>query len=170
MKSVILTMIVLSSSVFANEDLSIAGARWEAKTSGYKCAAYGEESKAPLDHSKINAKFEVIRTDRSLDNGLILATFDEDGSKCRYSAILLADNAASTIDLVQSKAYTLSGNSKCLVGKDVLDSSLLANDYLYWGHPHHLTIMMPAKSATSICGANATHIGLDFTVSGRIGN
>ena len=168
-KTMTLLLALAATTAFANTDLEIAGERWEAKHTGYTCAAFAGESNSPLSHEKINAKFEVIRTDKSLDNALILATFEEGNSVCRYSSILIADNAASTIKLVKSRAYALNGNSKCLNGKNILDSNLANNEYLYWGHPHHVTIMMPVKDAETTCGPEATHVGLDFTVSRFLG-
>lgn len=169
-KQLFMTLITaISFSAFANSDLSIDGARWEAKNLGYKCDAFTDESEGPIAHQNHNVKFETLVTDKTLDNGLVKATFNEEGETCRYSAILFADNAASTIKLVDSKAYSTNGKSNCSNGKAILDTSLAMNDYLYWGHPHHVTIMMPAASAASICGAGATHIGLDFVVSKFLG-
>ena len=169
MKFLILTALsLLLTNSFANTDLELKGEKWEAKHSGYICKAFEAESKAPESHDKFQVKFEVLRTDSTLDNGLVLATFVEDNATCRYSAILLADNDASTIKLIKSKAYAVNADSKCLAGKEMLDANLASNDYLYWGHPHHATIMIPVKNADVTCGADATHVGLDFTVSRRI--
>lgn len=160
----------MSSTVFAGDDLVLEGQKWEAKANGYTCNAFTEQSKAPTKHEQFNVQFDVLRTDRTLDNALILAKFTEEDSICRYSAILLADNDASTIKLVDSHSYASTGSSLCLQGKNVLDESLASNEYLYWGHPHHATIMMPADSASKICGEDATHVGLDFIVSRKITN
>lgn len=170
MKKILFTalFIMTTATAFANTDLELVGEKWEAKHTGYTCDAFKGESNPPLSHDDFQVNFEVLRTDSTLDNGLVLGTFVEEGNTCRYSAILLADNDASTIKLVQSKAYSIDGDSLCLEGKQMLDANLMSNDYLYWGHPHHVTIMMPVANAESICGAGATHIGLDFTVSRKI--
>jgi len=170
MKFTLLGLLTIFSSLsFANEDLKLPGERWEAKSTGYRCAAFAADSNSPLSHEQLNVEFEVLRTDKSLDNGIVFATFEQDQSSCRYSAILLADNAASTIALVKSKAYATQGSSDCLKGKAILDAHLSSNEYLYWGHPHHVTIMMPVASAQEVCGVGATHVGLDFTVSKFLG-
>ncbi len=171
MKSTLLIALTLfTTASFANADLKLPGERWEAKSIGYRCAAYADDSSAPFSHDEFDVQFEYLRTDKTLDNGLVIATFTEEDSVCRYSAILLADNAKSTIKLVESKSYASQGSSECLEGKAIIDSQLKDNDYLYWGHPHHLTIMMPVESAQEVCGEGATHVGLDFLVSGFLGN
>lgn len=172
MKKVILLSAasLIASMTLANEDLNLGGKeRWEAKHTGYICDAFKAPTDAPLLHQDMNVQFEVLRTDKTLDNGLVLATFEAEGETCRYSALLFADNAASTINFVDSKAYGLNKNVDCSEGKEILDLHLENNDYLYWGHPHHVTIMMPVESASDICGEGATHIGLDFTVSKFLG-
>jgi hypothetical protein len=168
LKKVILTLL-FSSSAFANTDLVLPGERWLAKASGYICQAFGAKVEAPSIHQEMNLRFESISTDRTLDNGLIKATFSENGTLCRYSAILLADNDQSTIKLVKSKAYAPNQNEvECEEGKSILDENLASNNYLYWGHPHHLTILSPVEGSQVICGDSATHVGIDFVVSGRV--
>ncbi len=46
---------------------------------------------------------------------------------------MLADNAASTVKLVHSKAYATAGDGSCFEGQAVVDDALLSNDYLYYG-------------------------------------
>lgn len=169
-KMLLCALMGLSLNVLANDDLTLPGAKWVAKSTGYVCEAYGAAVVGPVSHVDLDVKFENIVTDSTLDNGLVKATFTQDGSICRYSAILLADNALSTIKFVDSKAYAVSGNSDCLAGKQTLDENFAFNNYLYWGHPHHLTILVPATSAEAVCGAGATHVGIDFVVSGRLQN
>ncbi len=171
MKKLIITAITLASlSGFAESDLNLNGEeRWEAKFTGYKCGAYGENITGPTTHQYLNVKFEYLRSDYTLDNALIKGTFMANGQTCSYSAILFADNGASTIKLVDSKAFSQDGFEACAEGKKTLDSHLEENDYLYWGHPHHATVMMPVDSASQFCGEGATHIGLDFTVSKFLG-
>ncbi len=171
MKKLFTTLITLISiSAFAESDLNLNGEeRWEAKFSGYKCGAYGENIAGPTTHQDLDVKFEYLRSDYTLDNALIKATFKVGVETCSYSAILFADNEASTIQLVNSKAFSKNGFDACLDGKNILDTHLQNNDYLYWGHPHHATVMMPVNSAAQFCGEGATHIGLDFTVSKFLG-
>ena len=172
MKAILIffSLFVISNPIFAEEDLNLGGAeRWEARFSGYVCNAFQGASVAPYTHRNMHARFDWIRTDRSLDNGLIKGSFLENGVECSYSAILFADNAASTIRLVRSKAFSRQVASEdCSEGKAILDYHLKGNVYLYWGHPHHLSIMMPVQDAAQICGEKASHIGLDFTVSRKI--
>lgn len=159
----------VSSTAFANTgDLELPGAKWQAKFTKYVCQAFSPAVSAPSSHADFQVKFEDIVTDYTLDNGLIKATFVEDGKSCRYSAILFADNAASTIKFVESKAYALEDGSPCLEGQAMLDEHLQFNDYLYYGHPHNLAIMIPATGAAEVCGEGATLIGVNFQVSGRI--
>ncbi len=161
-------LMTFSSVAFAQQDLSIPGEKWEARPSGYICQPAGAPVEVPGLHRAMNLRFEHVRTDQTLDNGLIKATFVENNSTCRYSAVLFADNTASTIRLVQSRAFPVNGSSNCARGKSVLDAQLANNRYLYWGRPHHLTIVIPTPEAERICGRGVTHVGLDFTVAGRL--
>ncbi len=169
-KSLVLLATLLTASTFANTDLVLEGERWLASHKGYVCAAFTDYTAAPASHADLNVKFEKLSTDYTLDNILIKATFENvDGVECSYSSILFADNAASTIVLVDSRAFSKEvASADCSEGKTILDDQLADNDYLYWGHPHHATIMVPAAGAADICGAGATHIGIDFMVSGRV--
>lgn len=167
MKFLTAFLATLSLSAFANEgDLVLQGEKWVAKHTGYKCAAFGADVARPASLEKLNVAFEKVTTDSTLDNGLIKATFTEDGVVCRYSAIIFADNAASTIRLVQSKSYSPSKASDCAEGKRVLDAAFESINYLYWGHPHNLTMMVPVEGAQATCGADV--IGINFVVSGRV--
>lgn len=163
-------MLASISSAFAQEaDLTITGEKWIAKFNGYVCAAFTPMVAQPKDHSVLNLKIEKITTDSTLDNGLIKATFEVNGTVCRYSAIILADNAAATMRLVDSKAFAANGDKAiCADGKATLDAGFEANNYLYYGHPHNLAIMVPMAGAAEICGAGAQYVGVNFVVSGRI--
>lgn len=167
MKFLTAVLATLSLSAFANEgDLVLQGEKWAAKFTGYKCAAFGADVAAPSAFEKLNLQFERMTTDSTLDNGLVKATFSENGVACRYNAIIFADNAASTIRLVESKAYSPSKASDCAEGKRTIDAALESLNYLYWGHPHNLTMMVPVEGAEAVCGSNV--IGVNFVVSGRI--
>lgn len=161
-------LLAFSLSSFAQDaDLVLAGEKWIAKHTGVVCAAFTPTVALPSGFANINVKFETVTTDKTLDNGLIKATFTENGNSCRYSAFLLADNAASTIRLVESKAFGADKNVDCSNGKSVLDAALESNDYLYYGHPHNLAIMVPVEGAAAICnGSNL--IGINFVVAGKV--
>ncbi len=163
-------LLIFSASIFAQSDLELPEAKWIAKSSGIVCNAYAPTNSKPLSHEEFNISFEEITTDSTLDNGLIKVTFQEAGHECRYSALMFADNEGQTIKLVESRAYALDGAAGCVEGKKLLDEQLKFNKYLYWGHPHHLSVMIPESSASEICGADAVSIGIDFTVTGRIGS
>ncbi len=167
-KKSILAFTFLTSTILASGDLTLPGERWVAQFNGYVCAAFTDFTPQPQSHQDISVEFETLTTDRTLDNALIKATFVEDGEVCRYSAILFADNAAFTSTLVDSKAYSTNGNSECLNGKALLDSQFQLNDYLYYGHPHNLSFMLPESDLSGICPAGATHIGANFVVKGII--
>lgn len=147
-------------------DMVLPGERWIAKFDKYVCAAFGPSVARPSALESINATFEQITTDRSLDNILLKATFEEDGVTCRYNVLLFADNAAQTVRLVESKAYAPAGGSHCSNGKTVLDTAFVFNQYLYYGHPHNAAIMMPVPGAEAICGNQL--IGVNFVVKGRV--
>ncbi|HLW57251.1 MAG TPA: hypothetical protein VKY27_07695 [Bacteriovoracaceae bacterium] len=147
-------------------DLEIEGPRWIAKFQGYVCDNSGINVEAPGTMSAMNVVWESIVTDYTLDNGLIKATFQENGHTCRYSAVLFADNAAYTIKLVDSKAYSFEGTS-CENGKRILDEALFNNEYLYYGRPHNLAIMAPFAEADALC-PGSDRVGVNFRVAGRI--
>lgn len=157
---------VLSLNVQAS-DIVLEGERWLADSTGYKCGAFEESVEATPMLASMNTKFERLSTDYSLDNALVKATFTENGETCRYSALLFADNAAGTIEYVDSKAYAVDSDAKCDNGKEILDQMFSFSKYLYWGHPHHVTIMVSDRTAASICDGKEK-IGIDFTLSGII--
>jgi hypothetical protein len=157
LKNVVLMIILsLSTKVFADTDLSIG-------------QAFSAPVEAPASFKNLNLNFEKVVTDFTLDNGVLTATFDVNGSVCRYSAVLLADNENAKIKLVQSKAYALNNDVDCTNAKDLLDGLLIPNnDYLYYGHPHNIAIMVESSEAKDICGESATRFGINFVVSGKV--
>ncbi len=166
--SIVLSTLLIGLSASANSDLELPGEKWLASHTGYICNAFGEEISAPASHALYNVEFTGLSTDSSLDNVLVKAKFEQDGATCSYSLILLADNAAGTTTYVDSKAYATSGASDCLAGKELLDEQLTANNYLYWGHPHHVSLVIEENSAATLCGAGALTVAVDFVVSGVI--
>lgn len=155
------------SSYAQSGDLVLQGEKWIAKHTGVVCAAFTPHVSLPSGFANIDVKFEKITTDMTLDNGLIKATFVENGNLCRYNAFLFADNAASTIRLVESKAYSEVKNADCSNGKSVLDAAFEANDYLYYCHPHNLAIMVPVEGAAAVCNGSKL-IGINFVVAGKV--
>lgn len=169
MKKMFVLALVLTTSLNAmahENDLVLPGAKWIATFKNYLCTAFGTATDRPSALEQYQVAFETVVTDSTLDNGLIKASFVENGTACRYNAILLADNAAATLRLVNSISFATSGSGDCLAGKTVLDAALESNDYLYWGHPHNLSIMAPVAGAREIC--NADLVGINFVVTGRI--
>jgi hypothetical protein len=154
-----------ASAFSAEGDLELPGERWLAKFDRYVCD-YDKPSAQPAELADLKVNFEKASTDFSLDNVLITASFEQNGVACRYSAILLADNAAFTARLVDSKAFNAEG-ADCSVGKATLDRNLAANNYLYYGHPHRIAVMMPVADAEAVCGAGKNSIGAEFVLSGR---
>lgn len=161
--------VLLSTSAFAQDgDLVLQGEKWVAKFKHYVCSENGVGVEAPAAFKKLNVVFEKITTDSTLDNGLIKATFTENGVDCRYSAIVLANNDLKTIKLVESKAYApANAEASCSEGLAVLDEAFRDNKYLYFGHPHNLAVMAPVEGAEEVCQGSA-HVGITFVVSGRV--
>ena len=52
-KSLLILIAITSLSVFANNDLTINGNRWEAKIIGYRCGAFRDESNGPASHTEL---------------------------------------------------------------------------------------------------------------------
>ncbi|AUN99363.1 hypothetical protein DOM21_04140 [Bacteriovorax stolpii] len=170
MKKVILaSMLALSlTSAFANEgDLTLPGERWAAKFTAFVCADGNTQTAGvPADFAERNVVFGKATTDMSLDNLLVRATFVENGVTCNYSALLFADNAAWTVKLVDSKAYSANNESSCLEGKKFLDSALADNKYKYLHG--RAAIYVPATDADVQCSAEESTVGLHFQVTGKI--
>jgi hypothetical protein len=169
MKKMFLTMITLMASGLSlaqEKDLTLPAEKWGSAFKNYNCTAFGAEIPGPRLHQEKQVQFERLTTDASLDNGLLKATFVEDGVTCRYSALFFADNAAATMRLVDSKAYAPEEGSKCLQGKAMLDAQFASNQYLYWGHPHNLTVLIPVQAEEDVCGSG--FVGVNFVVTGRI--
>lgn len=163
-----LLAVVMPTAAFADSDLTIPGEKWVAKFDKYVCAAFGEGVARPAALEEIAVSFETITTDSSLDNGVIRGSFVDGDTTCRYSAIIWADNAASTMKLVESKAYATAGAGDCARGQATLDNAFRANDYLYYGHPHNLAIMAPVVGAEAVCGAGKNLVGINFVVAGKV--
>lgn len=162
-----IALLSLTNAFAQDGDLVLAAEKWQAKFTDYKCVEAGPSVSAPSAFAKINLVMEKMTTDSTLDNGLIKASFKNNGVECRYSAIVLADNDLKTIKLVNSKAFAPAKNGSCDEGKAVIDAALADNVYLYYGHPHNLAIMVPVVGADSVC-QGATHVALNFVVAGRI--
>lgn len=170
MKSFSLLALALNSTVvFADTDLSIPGEKWLGKFTGFICSTEGAKVDAPQIYKTLNVKFENVVTDSTLDNGVMKATFESSGNVCRYSAIMLADNTAQTITMLESKAYSNTEGVDCSDGKAILDTQFAPiNKYYYYGHPHNMALMVESTDAEAICGAGATSFGVNFVVAGRV--
>lgn len=156
-------------SFYAEATLELEGARWVARSSGYKCVEAGEEVDAPVIHEDMSLYFQGLWTDYSLDNVLIKAKYLDEmsGSACNYRAILFADNAKKTIKLVKSESMTTrQEHGPCKDGKVFLDAQLANNNYLYWGDPDHVTIMIESEEV--ICEEDNGSVGIDFTLIGKV--
>lgn len=163
----LLITVSISSAFAADSDLTLPNERWLSKFTAYVCEdGNTQTTSTPEQFAAFNVAFGKVSTDYSLDNYLLKATFDQDGATCSYSAIMLADNAAWTIKLVDSKAYATTGTSDCVAGKAFLDQTLAANTYKYLHG--RAAIFVPAKDAAAQCGAQSTTVGLHFQVTGRV--
>jgi hypothetical protein len=175
MKKIILASLlsILSTHSFAqNGDLVLKGEKWIAAFKGYVCSKDGQTVQAPKGFADLNVVFETLTTDATLDNGLIKAKFTAKNKVvCNYSALIFADNAAYTMRLVESKAFTpankLRFNTACDNGKMIIDAALESNEYLYYGKPHNIALMAPVEGSEKVCGA-LKRVGINFVVSGRI--
>lgn len=170
MKKVILaSMLALSfSQAFANDgDLTLPGERWLAKFTAFVCGdGNTQTASVPAEFAAKKVVFGRATTDYSLDNLLIKATFEENGAVCNYSALLFADNAAWTVKLVDSKAFSAANESSCVEGKAFLDAALADNAYKYLHG--RAAIFVPTTDAAAQCGEGNTTVGLHFQVSGKI--
>jgi len=175
MKRLLLASVLcLAPAAFAAApaDLILPGERWIAASDKYVCSEDGVAVTQPPALQSIQAVFEQMTTDFTLDNALIKATFQENGKTCRYNAILFADNALRTAQLVQSIAFNPSGDAAayrdCSSGKAVLDAAFKSVNYLYYGHPHSLAFMLPGVGAETVCGEGAEAVGVNFKLQGKI--
>ena len=172
MKSILLasTFSILSlTTAFASEgDLTLPDARWQGKFTAYVCDQAGnvKTETAPTAFSDRDVVFGAIFTDYSLDNVLLKATYREAGVVCNYSALILADNAAWTATLVDSRAYAAEGTSTCAEGKAVIDAALKFNKYAYLHG--RVAIFSAIPGAQASCGAAATEVGLHFQATGKL--
>lgn len=156
----------LTTAIANDGDLSMPGERWATKFTGFVCGDGNVQAQSvPTEFAAYNIQLSTMTTDYSLDNYLVKGAFVEEGVTCRYSAILLADNAAWTIKLVDSKAYSAEGAS-CSAGKAVIDSALADNKYVYLHG--RAAIWSPVVGAEASCGAGAAVVGLHFQVTGKL--
>lgn len=157
-----------ASAAAPTSDLNLPGERWIAGFNSYICDAFKPSVVRPEAYETLNVNFEKISTDITLDNVLLIATFQEEGRLCRYSALLLADNAAFTAKLMSSQAFAPANDSQCLAGKALLDQQLAQFPYLYYGHPHHLALVLPFTDAEKICGAGTSTVAVDFVLKAKV--
>ena len=157
----------LTTAIANDGDLTMPGERWNSKFTAFVCGDGNVQAAAiPTDFAAYDIQLGRMTTDMSLDNYLLRATFVENNVTCNYSAILLADNAAWTIKLVESKAYATAGGSECLFGKAVIDSALADNKYAYLHG--RAAIWSPVAGSEASCGAGSTTVGLHFQVTGKL--
>ncbi|MEA9356202.1 hypothetical protein SHI21_08315 [Bacteriovorax sp. PP10] len=171
MKKIILASVFaalsLTTAIANDGDLTLPGERWATKFTAFVCGDGNVQATAvPTDFAAYNIQISTMTTDYSLDNYLVKATFQENNVTCNYSAILLADNAAWTIKLVDSRAYSTVDGSVCAAGKAVLDSALADNKYAYLHG--RAAIFAPVAGAEASCGAGASVVGLHFQVTGKL--
>lgn len=166
MKKIIFALMLTlpMAQAHADQDLVLEGERWLAKFTGYVCDDGNTQASTPAEIASKNILFTTASTDMSLDNILLKATFEENGSVCRYSAMLFADNAAWTIKLVDSKAYATSGTSDCAEGKAYLDNLLTFNTYKYLHG--RAAIYVPVADAAQLCSSDK--VGIHIQVTGRV--
>lgn len=171
MKTIILASafaaLSLTTAIANDGDLTMPGERWNSKFTAFVCGDGNVAAQAvPTDFATYNIELGRMTTDFSLDNYLLRATFVENNVTCNYSAILLADNAAWTIKLIESKAYAPVGGSDCLAGKAIIDSALADNKYAYLHG--RAALWAPVAGAEASCGAGSTTVGLHFQVTGKL--
>ena len=162
-----LCLLAVASTAQAETDLTLPGEKWIAQFNKYICSETGPAVAAPAALTERNVVFEQITTDQTLDNVLLKATFVEAGVSCRYNAILFADNAARQSRLVESKAYAPAADGTCNDGKALLDRALASTDYLYYGHPHNVALLLPDVGGEAVCEGAET-VGVNFIVRGRV--
>lgn len=157
----------LTTAIANDGDLTMAGERWATKFTSFVCGDGNvQAASVPVDFAAYNVQLATMTTDYSLDNYLMKGSFQENNVTCSYSAILLADNAAKVIRLVESRALSTVDGSECAGGKAVLDSALADNKYVYLHG--RAAIWANVSGAEASCGANATTVGLHFQVIGKI--
>jgi len=171
MKKIILASVFaalsLTTAIANDGDLTMPGERWATKFTGFVCGDGNVQATAvPTDFANYNVQLATMTTDFSLDNYLIKGSFQENNVTCKYSAILLADNAAKVIRLVESRAFSTVDGSECGGGKAIIDSALADNKYVYLHG--RAAIWATVNGAEASCGANATTVGLHFQVTGKI--
>lgn len=149
-----------------NTDLVLENERWYGKFTAYVCDDGNTQAlEVPAEFADYNVTFAHIGTDYSLDNFVMTATFEENGTKCNYSALLLADNAAWTIALTESKAYATEGTGSCGAGQAMIDEVLAFNNYKYLHG--RAAIYFPFSNSITACVDGSGKIGLHFQVLGR---
>ncbi len=158
-----------NSALATTIDLELPGERWLSRFDRYVCdtnAELTEKARTPAALESIRVNFEQLSTDRSLRSLRILATFEEEGVTCRFSALATADIIEKTVKINQSQSFAPAGGSACENGHFLLNRYLGDIKYIYYSHrPHRVALMMPAEDSAAICpGKDA--VGVDFAVIG----
>ncbi len=141
--------------------LELEGERWVGKWTSYVCDDGNTLAVvAPAELMEHQVQFTHIGADYSLDNITIRAEFVENGQACQYSSLLTADNDAWTIELNESRAIP---SSDCQAGKEVIDTTLAANNYKYLHG--RAAVYVPFSNSQEACGED--NIGIHFQVTGK---
>ena len=153
----------LSNTFAQSADLVLDGERWLAKWTAYVCDdGHTQATEVPAELAEYNVEFNHLGADYSLDNIIVKASYEENGVACSYSAILFADNAAWTVELVESRGLPV---NDCANGKAVIDSVLEFNSYKYLHG--RAAIFVPFSNAEKACNDGSGKIGIHFQVYGR---
>ncbi len=162
----LVAMTALTSAFANNTDLVLENERWFGKFTSYVCDDGNTQAlEVPAELADYNVAFNHIGTDYSLDNFVLKATFEENGTKCNYSAFLTADNAAWTIALSESRAFATEGTGTCGAGQAIIDEVLAFNNYKYLHG--RAAIFFPFSNANAACLDGSGKIGIHFQVLGR---
>ncbi|EQC47133.1 hypothetical protein [Bacteriovorax sp. Seq25_V] len=162
-----LTLIAATSS-FAQDINFPAQERWLAQHAGFVCGEDRVPTQAPTDFKTRAVLFSYMTTDYSLDNGKFVASYHSKGTECRYNLIGLADNVNWTFTKTDTAAYPVNGGSSenCIEGKEYLDS-LFAQPVKYIYHHGAMSLLAPVSDAATLCGDDATTVGIYFKKSVR---
>lgn len=166
-KFLALALLFVAAPAFAESDLSLFGETYAGAFKGYTCGENSGLTATPAAFKNNNFNFTSLTTDAHLRTGLLLATFTENGSTCRYSVIVDVDAKNDILRIQASKAFDPQNISSCVNGKQFLDSLIDGVHYLYFGHPHNAALQFAMPDAFSVCGGRGNFVGPVFQYAGR---
>jgi hypothetical protein len=164
MKTLLLTLALLApqaQSYAAEGDLILPGARFLAHFDRFICNDFAEAGVGlPESLEGFGLEFDQLQVDGMTVAALLTANFEENGTACRYSA-LLQRGSRSSLNLKESKAFSPAAETDCEAGKALIDALVTKMTFSVTKPINFIGLRVPAVNTTA-CGEGAKGVKIVF--------